>query len=983
MQQKLIAVYGGNEMRGLFHSLQHYYKQCGPRKKYWIVYTLAFALTSFFVFSWFLFSGKSLIWISDGWSQHYKALLYYSGYLKSIIKHLWFEHRLVIPDWDFYIGEGSDIVNALHYYAIGDPFALFSVLVPAKYMPYYYSFAAVLRLYCAGIAFSALAFGTGCTNRYGILAGALSYCFSFWGIFNVARHPYFLNPMIWFPMMILGIEKIIRGERPYLFVVTTALAAASNFYFFYMFVILSVLYAVIRLGLLYGKDMMQGVKKLLYMAVHAVIGVSIAGIILLPVLMMFLQDSRLGNPQPFHLFYPLYYYSKLPAIILSSEESFWLCLGITVPAVLAIILMWIRRNESRLLKILLGVCAVFILFPICGRFLNGMSYASNRWCWALVLLCSYILSREWDHLMQLSQREYRILFLSAVVIVAVCMLLDESCRASVLSVLPLLFICLSLITDNNLSDLRRHRQALIVLIVMINVITTAFWKYSVKGSNYAADFKDYSRIETDMSNNEARIIREIADDDYPRFTGRNLTYNVSMFNQVSSTQYYWTISNPYMNQYRTDLGMREAYFHNFHDYDDRTVPIELAAVQYYVTEETTPAGIPFGYKMIDAYRSQEEEIEKQKELLKQELGVTELSKEQEEWIEGKFPRTYRVFRNKFALPLGYCYDARISGDTWNDLDMIQKQEIQLDAVYLEDDVSDLPEYSGDIKDYEVPYRTAHGIYTCETESGFVTTEDNLTLKLTVNAPKQRETYLVIEGLDFHSSDALDLYHGGTDTDPKEIYNETNWNMYPSDRRQTMIRNSVFKGYTEDIDFKVESSSGVSKTFNYKSPDASFSSGRHDYVINLGYLKTPLEWIKLTFPKHGIYTIRSLKVCCVPMADYEKRVSRRKETVLENIELGKDRIRGTVETDQTKFLVMAIPYSEGWKAYVDGSETKVYRANERYLGIMITPGKHNVVFRYEMPFKREGSILSAAGILVFVCVVIINETLRRRHKKQSD
>ena len=120
-----------------------------------------------------------------------------------------------------------------------------------------------------------------------------------------------------------------------------------------------------------------------------------------------------------------------------------------------------------------------------------------------------------------------------------------------------------------------------------------------------------------------------------------------------------------------------------------------------------------------------------------------------------------------------------------------------------------------------------------------------------------------------------------------------------------------------------------------------------------------------------------------MADYEKRVSRRKETVLENIELDKDRIRGTVETDQTKFLVMAIPYSEGWKAYVDGSETKVYRANERYLGIMITPGKHNVVFRYEMPFKREGSILSAAGILVFVCVVIINETLRRRHKKQSD
>ena len=49
-----------------------------------------------------------------------------------------------------------------------------------------------------------------------------------------------MNPMIYFPFMILGMEKIIRKEKPYLFIVSAAVSAASNFYFFYIIVILAV-----------------------------------------------------------------------------------------------------------------------------------------------------------------------------------------------------------------------------------------------------------------------------------------------------------------------------------------------------------------------------------------------------------------------------------------------------------------------------------------------------------------------------------------------------------------------------------------------------------------------------------------------------------------------------------------------------------------------------------------------------------------------
>ena len=104
------------------------------KRWYYLLYTVMFCCTACCCFSWFLLSNRSLIWQMDGWSQHFKALVYYSAYLREILRHLAYDHSLIIPDWDFCIGEGGDILNALHYYVIGDPIALLSVFVPIRHM---------------------------------------------------------------------------------------------------------------------------------------------------------------------------------------------------------------------------------------------------------------------------------------------------------------------------------------------------------------------------------------------------------------------------------------------------------------------------------------------------------------------------------------------------------------------------------------------------------------------------------------------------------------------------------------------------------------------------------------------------------------------------------------------------------------------------------------------------------------------------------
>lgn len=371
----------------------------GRKRNYYIVYTIFFLIMTFFCYSYFILSDTSLIWENDGWDQYYRALVYYSQYLRNIIKNLIENHKLIIPGWDFYIGEGADIVNTLHYYVIGDPLALFSALVPVDYMHYYFSLFSILRMYLAGITFSVLCFGTGKSNRLAVLTGALSYAFCFWALYNSARHPYFINPMVYFPLVILGMEKIINKEKPYLFSVAVAISAACSFYFFYMTVVLSVIYVIFRLGFLYKNNIRQWMDTLLRLGFMAIVGVCMAGIILLPMIMVFMSDTRMSSvQQPFHWLYPLFYYSGLPGIVVSNYDVggyYWFIMGYTPLAVISLFLLFIQKRKNILLKVLVITCIVITLLPICGRILNGMAYMSNRWSWAFALLSMYVLVSVW------------------------------------------------------------------------------------------------------------------------------------------------------------------------------------------------------------------------------------------------------------------------------------------------------------------------------------------------------------------------------------------------------------------------------------------------------------------------------------------------------------------------------------------------------------------------------------------------------------
>jgi uncharacterized membrane protein YfhO len=75
-----------------------------------------------------------------------------------------------------------------------------------------------------------------------------------------------------------------------------------------------------------------------------------------------------------------------------------------------------------------------------------------------------------------------------------------------------------------------------------------------------------------------------------------------------------------------------------------------------------------------------------------------------------------------------------------------------------------------------------------------------------------------------------------------------------------------------------------------------------------------------------------------------------------------------ETSNDAFLYVSDTYYPGWKAYVDGKETKIYRANLAFRAIEVPKGKHTVVFKYIPMSFYIGLFLTLIGIAL--CVILI-------------
>ncbi len=90
-----------------------------------------------------------------------------------------------------------------------------------------------------------------------------------------------------------------------------------------------------------------------------------------------------------------------------------------------------------------------------------------------------------------------------------------------------------------------------------------------------------------------------------------------------------------------------------------------------------------------------------------------------------------------------------------------------------------------------------------------------------------------------------------------------------------------------------------------------------------------------------------------------------------------KVTGTVNiTDDSTVMMTSIPYSEGWRVKVDGKEVKTTRAWDSLLSFPITSGEHKI----EMTFSPQGA---TAGALISIVDLLFIFDLWRKDKEKKN
>ncbi len=74
------------------------------------------------------------------------------------------------------------------------------------------------------------------------------------------------------------------------------------------------------------------------------------------------------------------------------------------------------------------------------------------------------------------------------------------------------------------------------------------------------------------------------------------------------------------------------------------------------------------------------------------------------------------------------------------------------------------------------------------------------------------------------------------------------------------------------------------------------------------------------------------------------------------------------------LVLADSYAQGWAATVDGAPAPIFKVDGLWRGVQLTPGAHDVWFRYRTPGLGQGAVVSAISLLLACLLFFLRPVL---------
>lgn len=972
-------------------------------------YTFIFIIMSALIFGLlFARNGRSLVANIDGLSQHCVVLAYYGKYLRTVLKNIFVNHTFVIPMFDFSIGMGSDIVSTLHYYGVGDPLNLLSVFVSPEKTEYLYDFLIILRMYLAGITFSMYMLYRN-SHTSAVITGAFSYAFCGFAMSAAVRHPFFMTGLIYCPLIFLGIDKILKKESPLTYIISLALTVMTNFYFAYMTCIIMLVYAALSYFSLRikkeskrenAKEFFKTLGKFALFTVNAFL---ISMIIFLPQVKTTLSGNRLNTDNAVPFFYPLYYYAGFADMIINpSSSEYWTLIGFTGISLLCVILCFVRIRKHKNIAIAFSLATFAALLPVFGHIFNGFAYVTNRWSWIFSFIASVAVTIGYDELFELEAKEKRrIWIISALYLGVVCCLVSSRSETSLLA-LAFMFAVMCLVTVYDSINIRKiAAQRAFSVFLAAAVFMQAFYLFDFREGNAAKDAILTGDLYNRMagSTTSAFINRINDNSEFYRYDDYDsaITENAALLADRNSTSFYYSVANPVVSEFITELGLNFSIEQRWLNFDNRYILQSLSGCKYASgTIEVPKIGLLSIFYDTFTFHNQ----------------LTLNSDYETRYYKGYSShgsgenQTIKMKKLNYYMPMGYTYDTIMSREEYEKLTPIEKQNVLLQTA-VTDGTDVLPKAqirTEDVKQYdifELLKASAEKTDGISVDGHNITVRDtSKNLEIEVPVSIYSECSAVIDGLKYTD---ISPYEKVRDEVESEIYlqqkaineeiSEGESVPYIESKldpiaQRNLERAELFYSGPNSVQITVKSSYlKKSKQCSYFTPKNPYYSGTNTFAIYLGTTmpdeikQGETDTIKISFSHTGTYTMDNFLISYQSLENIPSDYHDRTENILENVEItdNENTVKGTISLDKTKILAVQIPYSDGWKVKVDGNEAELLNINTMFSGVLLDAGEHTVEFHYTTPYAAAAAAMTLIGTAFLPIIAIIF----KRRKKSSE
>lgn len=909
-------------------------------------YSLLYLFFIVCYFTIFGLTGHTLIWQLDAAQQHVQVLqAFHTSFWE------WMHHLSQGPQmWSWKLGLGADTFALNSYYCLGDIFSYPALFVPTTFIPQMFGILIFLRLYCVGLAIAYF------LNHFNfkpatILAGTAAYMGSNYLLYSTISQPFFLTPLMQFPLLLLAYHAFIKEKRwvPLLLMLTWIFV--NSFYFAFIIGVGFALYLLLE-KFSTQQSWADWSKKLCQTAFITINAVFLSCVMLIPELIAMSQSTRSADKQFANgiWLYPFEYYAKLSSQFIGIKGAgYWTSLGYLMPLVFAIIYIFIHKKEFRLLANSFIFAGIAALFPAIAAIFNAASSPSNRWLFMLLTPLALALCIFIERFATLTKTEiatikkwalgYTVLFVIFAILGVIAGFIQ---RNSTIVTALLWFITLEIfwyLTDANAAF--KNAQKWLVGLTVVNMGVNAFCYTSPLFKNYVSQTITANGYKNDTTNVYAGLDKNLTPSNHYRVS--TLAYNyyvangVRLFNalgnKMNATFSYYsvmanslaTFSKAYGNlQYTPNMPIQEV--------DNRTILQNYLGVKYLFGQanKANRKKVGAGYK----------------------LTATTT----------KNNKTYRRYTTSNNYPLLWWTNNYQTQSQNQKLSYAQREYMLSQAVVLPDSTNttnltnkSLPSNAVNKVDYYIVDNNGKKVSSSQITKSSTSQYYRIVIK---NPGKYKTSQLNVEltGISYSAKNLVNSF-GQFTTDVTANSSTAKSNA------QKLINNTQFApGYK----IKISGSKGTTTVAQAGSASLSQRIVVQNAALNLGYFKTQLpKSLKLKFSSLGTYKF-NLNIYAVNLgANYKKAVKQIKQSSLKNIKFSTNTVTAKLTHQTPGIVTSSIPYASGWHAYIDGKPVATIETNYGMLGFKVPAGSHNITLKYETPGLKLGLIISLVSLLATI------------------